>query len=321
MSHKRKKFVTCTPSRRGYVLVMAIALIALAGLALVGIARQSLTVAFRAVSAEEELQRRWGALSCRRALLNRAPEIIEFEIDARSTDGGERRFDASQLTGSWRLGGMSFRWTLADENAKVNVNTVFALRGIQGASELVRDFARSDAKGAPEVFLRPHRTGAMDAESTPFESWGQVFDLDRVRKGVSAPQEIAGATARITCWGGGLLNVERASDAALDRLCGLVVGNDVIRRLQVLRRQRANLEISDVLNELGLNETERNALQPLLTDNSDYYSLWIEVATKARSWHEFHVASSAATADEGSTGPDGLPTASENADTSASFQW
>jgi hypothetical protein len=319
MVQKRKD--TCAACRRGYVLVMTIALIALSGLVLVGIARQGLTVAFRAVSAEEELQRRWGALSCQRALLSRAPEIFEFEVDARPTDGGGRGFDTAQLAGSWMLGGMSFRWTLADEDAKVNVNTVFALRGMQGATELVRDFARSDARMAPEVFLRPHRKETVAEETTPFEGWGQVFALDRVRKGVSAPSEIAAATARITCWGGGLLNVHRASDAALNRLCGLVVGDNVTRRLQLLRQQRANMEISNMLHELGLREAERNALQQLLTDNSDYYSLWIEVVTKARSWHEFHVASSAVTADEGSNEPNGSSAASEIAGTSASFKW
>lgn len=317
----QKRRDTCAACRRGYVLVMTIALIALSGLVLVGLARQGLTVAFRAVSAEEELQRRWGALSCQRALLSRAPEIFEFEVDARATDVGERGFDTAQLSGSWMLGGMSFRWTLADENAKVNVNTVFALRGMQGASELVREFSRSDARMAPEVFLRPHHRESIAEETPPFEGWGQVFALDRVRKGVSAPGEIADATARITCWGGGLLNVRRASDAALNRLCGLVVGDDVVRRLQLLRHQRTNLEISNMLNELGLREAERNSLQQLLTDKSDYYSLWIAVVTKARSWHEFHVASSAVISDEGSNEPNGSPAASEIAGTSASFKW
>jgi hypothetical protein len=307
--------------RRGYVLVMTIALIALAGLVLIGIARQSLTVAFRAVSAEEELQRRWGALSCQRALLKRAAEIFEIEVDARPMDGRERRFDAAQLSGSWTLGGMPFRWRLADEDAKVNVNTVFALRGIQGASELVRDFARSDARRAPEVFLRPLRRESIAEATPPFEGWGQVFALDRARKGVSAPSEIAGATARLTCWGSGLLNIRRATDPALSRLCGLVVGDDVVGRLQLLRRQQTNSEISNMLNELGLREAERNQLQELLTDKSDYYSLWIEVVTKARSWHEFHVASSEATLDESSNEPDGSPSASEIAGKSASFQW
>jgi hypothetical protein len=62
--------------RNGYVLLMTIVLIAIAALILAGISRQSLLLALKALNAEEDLQRRWGAASCRQAVLMHVKDIL-----------------------------------------------------------------------------------------------------------------------------------------------------------------------------------------------------------------------------------------------------
>ncbi|MEZ6048711.1 MAG: hypothetical protein R3C11_24665 [Planctomycetaceae bacterium] len=59
------------------MLVMALGLILIAGLILAGVARRSLAMATEVARAQEELQRRWGAISTRRVLLENAENVLE----------------------------------------------------------------------------------------------------------------------------------------------------------------------------------------------------------------------------------------------------
>ena len=71
--------MTCRrhPSRsRGYVLVMTLALLVLCATMLVTVSRASMRHALAARSAQEDLQRRWGALSCRKAVLQNAEALL-----------------------------------------------------------------------------------------------------------------------------------------------------------------------------------------------------------------------------------------------------
>ena len=62
--------------RKGVLLLVVVACILIAGLAMVGIARQSLRMATAAVNSESELQQRWGVISLQRTLLKGAPLIF-----------------------------------------------------------------------------------------------------------------------------------------------------------------------------------------------------------------------------------------------------
>src|SRR5690349_12480075 len=55
--------------RRGYVLVMVMGLLVLAATLLVAVSRTAGRAAMTARAAEEELQHRWGVVSCRKAVL------------------------------------------------------------------------------------------------------------------------------------------------------------------------------------------------------------------------------------------------------------
>lgn len=111
--------------RDGYVLIMVVVLIAIAAISLAGLARRSILIAGEAIEAQQELQRHWGATSCRQLLLDRAEEF--FQQAEKPYLDGELPWPApSQLAVEVPLGGMVYRLWLSDEDAKLNLNRIHA---------------------------------------------------------------------------------------------------------------------------------------------------------------------------------------------------
>src|SRR5438105_761777 len=94
--------------RRGYVLVTSLALLVLSATLLISMGRSAIDRTMRACQSQEELQRRWGQISCRRAILPFA-ETILTQLEKR-----ERR-PMPLHRASIRLGGQEFDLILADE--------------------------------------------------------------------------------------------------------------------------------------------------------------------------------------------------------------
>jgi hypothetical protein len=63
-------------SSRGYVLVMVLGLLVLSTTLLVGVSRLAVRAAVGARQAEDDLQRRWGVASSRKAVLPHAEAIL-----------------------------------------------------------------------------------------------------------------------------------------------------------------------------------------------------------------------------------------------------
>ncbi|NJL32450.1 MAG: hypothetical protein HC898_13000, partial [Phycisphaerales bacterium] len=75
-------------NRRGFVLLMALVLVLIAGVALAGIAAQSMFSALNSQSEVEELQRRWAILSLRKTLAGRVADTL---AKAEGADQGSQR--------------------------------------------------------------------------------------------------------------------------------------------------------------------------------------------------------------------------------------
>ncbi len=73
---------------RGYVLFLTLILLSLTAVAVADVCRRNLGHALASVQAEQELQRRWGIDSCRKALLPRLREIAHRKMEAGLTLGG-----------------------------------------------------------------------------------------------------------------------------------------------------------------------------------------------------------------------------------------
>src|SRR5260221_10949201 len=100
---------------RGYVLVVTLGLLVLAAGLMVAVSRGALRHATAARLAADELQPRWGAVSCRNATLPYA-EVILGSAEA------ERKSPLPLYRTRIQLGDETFDLTIADELAKADVN-------------------------------------------------------------------------------------------------------------------------------------------------------------------------------------------------------
>ena len=194
---------------RGYVLVVTLALLVLAVTLLVSVGRVAVVRAAAGREAAEGLQRRWGAVSIRRAVLPYAEPIL--------TGVERQRGEALAVyrTGV-RLGGQEFGIVLGDEQAKANVNALLEDADAGRAAVRLRGAMAGMGVGNAMV-LRPAAVpmlGEVSASNPAIGGFGQVFD------GVP-PDKLLGAGGRggpaelLTCWGNGRINVRRASEAAV----------------------------------------------------------------------------------------------------------
>src|SRR5262249_55555123 len=140
-------------SRRGYVLVLTLGLITLAAISLTGLARYSLALASSTEDATEELQRRWGLLTIRHVLIERAAEILDAQL-APGQQVGPPWPKPSVVTAKFSLGGQQFEVELADEDAKTNLNILYSQKPDQVSSAIRRLNRGTDGLS---VSLRPEQ--------------------------------------------------------------------------------------------------------------------------------------------------------------------
>lgn len=290
-------------TRRGYVLLLTLMILALAATVLAGVCRSSLARALEARAAAEELQRRWGVISCRTTLL---PEAGRLLAEAEAVDGRS----IAKVEARVELGGQTFDLTFADEQAKANVNALVRSRGRSGAEAAIRRLLRASGHeqrpkllaGASRRSVRQAQLDIDDREATPddqndddddavirpIQSLGQIFP------GVP-PERLGGAaghaalTNSITCWGDGGLHLRRASEPALREIsAGLLSGAD-LSRVSEARADDPDADPLDILEELGLSDERLAKLEDRLAADSLCHSLWIVSSSGRRSWYHLAV--------------------------------
>lgn len=269
------------PDRRGFVLVMALALIALVALALAGMARQSLALAAQASSAQSELQRRWGAVSCRKILLPHAEALLEHQNTAPVGDEVIWPLPGS-LSATVALGGLSLEILLSDEDAKANLNSIYRRepRAVAGAVSMA---TQGGAQHSLMVKGDLGDQGPIRTEN-PLRSWGQLLEPMATIRADRIGRLIRESTHEITCWGSGRLNVRRATEPAVRlALMGELSGSAIQELLKV--RSEPNLDSwEDGVKRLDLKEREKAVVRRLVTDRSTCYALWITTTGTGREW-------------------------------------
>ena len=260
------------PARsRGYVLLLVLFVVALAAAAMAGICRMSLEKAVHASRAEAELHRRWAIITCRSVLLNKAEAVLS-----------KAQGPVSEVRREIALGGLKYTLIFGDEQAKANVNLLYAQSGLAGAEREVRSIVQASGAAIP-VELRPipgrgKMFGSPDAdenEPLAFEGFGQVFGRTQPQVLVAGRGAAPSATAGITCWGDGSLNLRRASDEAVRAVLAHHLPAGEISRLLAFRARNPKLEDSELLDALALPAARREAVEDLLTSESACHSLWI----------------------------------------------
>lgn len=296
-----------TRQPRGYVLLLTLMVLAVAAAALAGVCRAGLQAAVQASRAQEDLQRRWGVASCRAALFAKSPAVFGAP---RPPGAGS----LSEIVLSLNLGGQPMTLVFGDEQAKANVNLLYASEQRAGADRAVRAFAQ--ASGATlRVELRPMasqvqdpidsnpndddpigRDDADDLDDLPidtfeplFEGWGQVFAGVEPGELIRRRGPLPSVASNLTCWSDGLVNVRRASREVMLRACARVLGPADVGKLLAARDKDPAFDLWETLDALSLPEARRDAAERLLADESRCYSLWIVTRAGPRQWYDLTV--------------------------------
>lgn len=315
------------PSRHaGFVLLMVLVLVLLAATVLAATARHALSRNVAAGAAQRELQRRWGARSCRDAFLARAEVLL---TEAVANDPVEIK---PFLRRSITLGRMTFDVTLADEQAKADVNRLAEDRGKEGLASALRAL-QSGQTDLLEVALRPtpsarpapasrstrrrrsraarirrrlRREPAQPPAATgpAYGSFDQVFAFNHPRA-LFGQNDAPAVADRITFWTDGRLNYRRAERNVLREALAPVLGEGEIALLVDFRERHPDGTLGEALRRLKLTKRQRDALGPLLTDASGCHSVRIVTRGQTRDWIVLYVA----------------PAGSDAATSTWSFEW
>jgi hypothetical protein len=137
-----------TRPRRGYVLIVTLAVLTLAAASMVAVGRASITRAADARAAQDELQRRWGVISTQKAVLPFAEEVLQrLEIV-------QRRALPSYRT-SIVLGRQTFNVVVGDEQAKANVNQLLDQLDARRTEDRLRQSLGGIARSSVKLRAEP----------------------------------------------------------------------------------------------------------------------------------------------------------------------
>ncbi len=282
--HKRQ-------SRSGYVLMTVIAVSILVITCLSMLARQSLRMGLNAADKERMLQKRWGSLSLQRTLLANAGRIFEQQDKKNERqDNTTTPVIQSKLT----LGEVTFDLLLADEDAKLPLNTLYHHVGLKKTEDSISRVAGSNVTLATrlipavepmQISREEKQIAVTDDEGEEdvrdaFRSWGEVFDLATLSKTARNQSSLQAATTNLTCWGSGQLNFRRASDEAILALANIVVQDGKARR--VLQRYRSNPTASLptlLLSEVS-DQQKQGKIQTIFSETRTNFSIWIDARSR-----------------------------------------
>ncbi len=286
--HKRKP-------RPGYVLMTVIAVSILVITCLSLLARQSLRMGLKAADQERMLQKRWGSLSLQRTLLANAERIFERLEEENERQGSDT---TPVIRSKLVLGEVTFDLLLADEDAKLPLNTLYHHVGLKKTEESISRVAGSNVTLATrlipavepmQISREKKRVSVSDdeenesAEDVPdaFRSWGEVFDLTTLGKRAGSQTSLQSSTTNLTCWGSGQLNFRRASDEAILALASVVVQDGKARR--VLQRYRASptASLSTLLLSEVSDQQKQRQLQTIFSETSTNFSIWIDAHSRS----------------------------------------
>lgn len=278
--------------RKAFVLLVVLVFLVISALQLVNLADHSFRLAEYANGLQADVQRRWGAVSCRRAVLPVAEylfEAIDEQFAGSETPTGitaSPRIVSADVV----LGGQRFDLVLADESAKIDLNAVYHFQDPGRVQQLLQTTVRQAVlpiRPSPAVdSARIRNPDALDQwPSLAFRSWGEVFDLHHL----NGPGTLRAATSRITCWGSMRLNIRRADESSVHEIVELVASQQDARRLveEIARRPRDGVQL--LLERLSLDADERSLLEELLTDHSSSFSLWVSGSHRRQRWSQFSV--------------------------------
>ena len=262
----------------GYILLITLIFVSLAATVLSGISLAAFRRLLDAQQRAEELQCRWGSISCRNALLPRAETLLQ------SAEAKEHGSIAQRLI-QLPLGEQAFDILICDEQAKINLNDLYDRRGPIPAQQILEHLAVGSPLKLP---LKPPDHFVTAPAEQSFTSPAQF--LGRYEPELIFPvQGARSATTFITCWGDSRITLRRAPrEVALAAGAPEITEYDVGRLLELLEKDPA-LTVSRAIAQLGLTEIQRLAFAQRFTDASTCHSMAIVCSSRQCKWYRLYV--------------------------------
>jgi cell division protein FtsL len=245
--------------RKGFVLVLTLAMILIAVTITARSANRSLTRTLQSIEEEAHMQSRWGKLSLQRALLSRATQVFHAIETVERTTSPSRIWHDGQI----ELSGTTYRLRLSDESARLNLNTLRRTRSADDYQRFIADTVSTPRRSIAQEKNSPERGHEINES---LESWGQVFEN-------STPPQLIDHTTDITCWGEGRLNLQRASDQSVRTLLEPLIGQTDVDA--ILRQRQEQLTRNDHSPTEPQPSLVPTIAAGMVTHESRCYSLWL----------------------------------------------
>ncbi|MCC9599469.1 hypothetical protein LOC67_02770 [Stieleria sp. JC731] len=278
---------------QGFALLAVIATAVLMVTVLATLSKHSLKRALAASDAAVRFQQRWGMSSIESTLLPHARKI--FEQSEKVTTENPDAFAPRQIRSIITLGGVTFDVALADEDAKANINTIYQAAGPQRANMIVTELLGPPSNLAMRLAPNPAAAtfpieptdveneddSAIEIERA-FRSWGEVFDESALTVVTGQQAALPQITQEITIFGGGAINLKRASDRAITAIASCVLSRAGANRLVSRYRQNPTMSAEQLIQQEAKSTTEKTRLRKMIAESSQHFSLWIDASAPPR---------------------------------------
>jgi type II secretory pathway component PulK len=259
---------------------MVLLLLAVSATIVGALCREAMLAQSAAAAAQADLQLRWGRESCQTALLPAADNIMD-----RARLAGA---PASDIV--WQnidLGGQSMQLGFGDEQARINLNAVYAASGKDGVRQALQTLGRN-SQTMPRLILGPEPTGEhiqrfallpLASDESNASDDGQeptavavIGSLGQLFPDATASQ-LSAASLDVTCWGDGRVNLHRAPAEVIAQAAGALLLPQQVKQIVAARDRQIDMPLQNLLALTGADSADRLAQK--FTDDSFCHSLWI----------------------------------------------
>lgn len=246
-------------------------LLALSAAMLTRLSNRGLASTLEARTRYKQLQEKWAFTSARLAILGEAERLFGDSDAFYESEGTGWPFPSSQQ-GEFEMGGVTYHLLLADEQAKLNLNTVYKHQA-NNLSQLLLELQRNYS-AAIKLRTEAAYPQLTADQKNPFHTLGQIVDFPKMPYSQKNADGLVGFTQQFSYGQKTRLNVQRASDETLRNTARLVLSQAETEELIESRYGYVG-SLSDWLRSVDLPSRRLLPLRRLLGESSQSYSLWV----------------------------------------------
>ena len=246
---------------RGYILLMTLLLLAVASVALAAVTAEVHLQLAQARRAQDDLQARWGLLSCARTFLPQAARVLNAARQYAKNP-------MNRVAATLRLNDQTITLVFADEQAKANINTLAGRLDQRTLRDTLAILTNNGgAVKLSPIVIRSHGAGGTIRSILKFDAYGQFVK--------ASPRQLRdGLTERLTCWGDGKLNTQSASAEALSSVARIVLSKTEFVRFTQALRDGGTSNWRALFSKANVLPDKVKKMQQLVCEKSKTYSLW-----------------------------------------------